>query len=148
MGDYAASADNGVFADGDIAEDGGVGADGGPALDQGGDNGPVRFGLQVTRVRGGPGVFVIDEHNPVSDEDLIFNGHPFADKGVTGYLTVFTNRGVLLYFHKGAYFGAITDLATVKVDKVVDDDVLTENDAVSNLFHFYKLGSWEAGKLP
>jgi hypothetical protein len=53
----------------------------------------------------------------VTDEHVVLDRNPFANKRVAGDLAVPTNFGVLLNFHKRADFGVIADFAAVQIDK-------------------------------
>src|SRR5438093_2195844 len=79
---HRAGADKSARADAYASENDGPRADGCPPLDQCSLELPVRRRLQLTpRVRRG-GMLVVDEHNAVADEDLVFDGDAVTDERV------------------------------------------------------------------
>ena len=118
--DHAAGADDGSGADGKSAEDGGIGSDGGTGFDPRWNDFPVILGLQGTGCVGCPGIFVIDEHDTVSDEDIVFDGNTFADKGVARDFAIFADCRAFLDFNEGTDFSVVTDTAALEVDEVVN----------------------------
>jgi hypothetical protein len=82
--------------------------------------GPIRLG---GRFPGGircAGKVVIYKGDPVTDENLFFDGYPFADKGVATNLAPGPDAGPFLDFDEGADAGLVADLATVEVHEGVD----------------------------
>ena len=73
----------------------------------------------------GPGVEVVDEGNVVTHKDVVLDGDPLANEGMSGDLAVLSDFGPLLNFHKGHDLRAIADRAAVEIDKIVDPDVPT-----------------------
>ena len=47
---------------------------------------PVRFGLEASVRVGGAGIGVVDEHDSMADEHIVFNRHALADERVAGDL--------------------------------------------------------------
>ena len=47
---------------------------------------PIFLGLQFAVGGRGPRITVVDKRHSVPDEDIVFDGHAFADKGVAGNL--------------------------------------------------------------
>ena len=74
--------DQGARADCHAAHDDRPTADRGAATDAGGDDDPIRFSLWLATRRRRARVQVVDEHNPVADEDLVFDVDAFADERV------------------------------------------------------------------
>ena len=122
-GHHATGADDSAFADGEAAEDCGIGAERSFIFNDRGNDLPVGFGLQAAALGSGAGVEVVDEHDAVTDEDLVLDGHPLADEGVTLDLAVPADDGVFLDFDEGTDFGAVANRAAVKVDEFVELDV-------------------------
>lgn len=91
------------------------------------DNSPIRLGLKGTAGVGRPGVPVIDEGDVVADKHPVANGHALADKGVTGYLAVLADYGVLLDLDEAADPRAVADPAAVKVDESEDPHVFSHH---------------------
>ncbi len=115
MSDHAARADDGAFPDRQTAKDRSVAPDGGAALDPCADAGPIRLALQRTRIVCSGGIFVVYENHAVTDKDGVFNGHPFADEGMTGDLDHAADPGALLNLHERADLGPIADLTAIEV---------------------------------
>ncbi len=128
LGDHGAGAYDGVFADSHAAQDRDATADAGSALNQRLPDLPVSFCLQRSLRSGGTGILIVNKDNAVADEDLIFNGHAFADKAVTRDFAVAADGHAFLDFDERADFGSVTDLATVKIYEVVDGYVLAKFD--------------------
>src|SRR5713226_6316898 len=61
---------------------------------------------------------VVDEGYAVAHENIVFNGHPFANKAVTRDLTILANLGVLLNLDKGAYLSVVADFAAIEIDEL------------------------------
>src|SRR5262249_33316733 len=93
---------------------------------------PVGIGLQETVGCGRSGVAVVDEHDAIADEHVIFNSNPFADEGVARDLAATPHKSILLNLHKRADFRFVADLAPVEGHKVVNLDILTQLDVGRN----------------
>src|SRR5208282_4565544 len=87
---------------------------------------PIGFGLQTSASGRGARVRIVNEHHAVANENVVFDGHTFADEGVAGDLAAFTNRSVLLNLYKRANLGFIADFAAVEVDELGKFDISTE----------------------
>src|SRR5271170_3854365 len=87
---------------------------------------PILLGLQAsfrgccTRIR------IIDEHNAMADEDVVFNLHTLANEGVTRYLAAPADSGVLLNFNERPYLGFVADFTSVQVDELRELDPLAK----------------------
>ena len=75
-GHHRAGADRRPGADPDAAEDRRAGADRGAALDHGPQQLPVGLALQLAVGVGRPRALVVDEDDPVADEDLVLDPTP------------------------------------------------------------------------
>jgi hypothetical protein len=124
--DHAAGADQGIFPDGDAAEQDRAGANGGAALDQGGNTIPVGFRLQLSIFIGCARIQVIGKNHVVTDEDILFQGHAFANETMAGNFTAMADARALLDFHKGADFHVVANFATVKVGKGKEPDIFAQ----------------------
>jgi hypothetical protein len=51
----------------------------------------------------------------MSDEDVVFNGHSFANEGVAGDLAAIAYCCVFLDLNKGSYLRVVTDSTAVEV---------------------------------
>src|SRR5258707_15709856 len=74
--------DDCVFADGDSAKQSYTGPDRGAAFDQGYFVTPIVFSLQPAVAVACAWITIVDEHDAVSDKDVVFQGHAFTNKSV------------------------------------------------------------------
>src|SRR4029078_11147717 len=123
----APGADQRAFTDRDVCEDGGSRSDGGASHHACGFDRPVLLRLQFAVGRGCSRERVVDEHDAMADEDVVFDGHPLADECVAGDLASPADPRVLLYFDECADLRLVADLEAVEVDE------LRKTDAVSKL---------------
>ena len=75
---YAAGTDGRPLANDHAAQDGGARADGGPAFDGSRNALPVRLGLRSAIGVGCARKAVVDERDSMTNENLVFDGHPLA----------------------------------------------------------------------
>src|SRR5271157_5485936 len=78
---------------------------------------PVGFGLQFAFATGRPRITVVDEHHPMTDEDVVLDGHSLADERVARDLARLANFGILLHFDKCADLCLISNFTTVEIDE-------------------------------
>src|SRR5207247_7399318 len=111
----------GVGTNGEATEDDRAGSDGCAPLDASGNDCPVGVALQAAG-GGRPRVAVVDEQDPMADEDLVLDGDAFADEAVRGDFAAGADAGVLLDLDESADLGVVADGAAVEVDegRVVD----------------------------
>ena len=88
---HAAGTYERVLTDGYAAQECGTRADGRAALDQRRNTFPIGFRLQTAIRSRGTGKAVVGERDIVADENLIFQGHAFADERVAGNLATVAN---------------------------------------------------------
>ena len=81
VSDHSAGADHCALSNGDASEDDCAAADGCPSLYTGGNDLPIIFRLQAA-VRRRSRIKIVDKHDPVSHEDVVFNGDALTDEGV------------------------------------------------------------------
>src|SRR5262245_11072695 len=93
---------------------------------------PICVSLQLTAGTGRSWIRVIDEHDTMTNEDLILDRHTFADEGMTRNLAAAADNGVLLNFNEGTNLGVIADFTSVQVDEVRELDAFSELDVGSN----------------
>ena len=62
----------------------------------------------------------------MSNEYFILDGHPFADKGMTGNLYPFTNLGTPLNLNEGANFAVVAYFAAIKINEGVNLNIFTQ----------------------
>jgi len=92
------------------------------ALHSRGHNLPVGFGLQPAALRC-PRVQVVDEHDSVADEDIIFDGDPFANKSVGRDLAPVAYKSVLLNLDEGSNLSFIAHRAAIEIDQIRLEDL-------------------------
>ena len=119
LDDNTAGADDGVLTDRHTTENCCVGAYGRPTANIGGDDLPIGFSLEPTGLGGGSGVAVIDEHDTMADENIVFDGDALAYKRMALDFAVSSNGSVFLDFDKGADAAVVADCTTVQVDKII-----------------------------
>src|SRR5262249_59994818 len=117
-GDNAAGTNHRVLTDRNVGEDRCTGTDGGTFSDESRLDSPVLLCFERTVRTCGEGVRIVDERHTVAHENVVLDGHAFADKRVTGDLTVLSDLGVLLNLDEGTDFCVVTDIAPVKVDEL------------------------------
>jgi hypothetical protein len=83
-------------------QDRGAGADRGSPLHCGGDARLVSLGLKLALGAGRAGEAVVDERHPVTDENLIFQRHAFANEAVARDFAPVSIPHTLLYLHERA----------------------------------------------
>ena len=118
LGDHAAGANERALANGDVGENGHARSERCALADAGLFYFPVRFSLYGAVFIGGAGIAVIDEHHPVANKNVVFDGHAFADKGVAGNFAVLADSGVFLDLNESTDLGAIADFASVQIDEL------------------------------
>jgi hypothetical protein len=133
---YAACAHDGARADRNPAHDRSIRSYGGPPFDKGWNNLPILFRLEIAGFIDGPRKPVINEHDPMTYEDLILNDDSLADEGVTLDFAILSDRCIFLDLDKRADPGSIAYGATVEVDEIIENDVFTEDHIGSNFFQF------------
>ena len=79
---------------------------------------PVCLGLERPHCRRGARVSVIDEHDSMTNKDVVLYGDAFANEGVAGDLAAFPDAGVLLNFNKGANLCFRPNFASVEVNEL------------------------------
>jgi hypothetical protein len=119
-------ADNRPLADCHSTQNCYAAADAGATLNQARHGDPVSFGLQRAPGAGRAWMLVVNKSHAMSDEDLIFNGHPFADKSVTGDFAITAYARAFLNFDERADLTAVPNLAPIEIDEVMNDYVATE----------------------
>ena len=88
---------------------------------------PVGLGLEPAVGRRAR-VEIVDEHDPVADEDLVLDRHALADERVALDLASGADHGVLLDLDEGADPGVVADLASIEVNERVQGDVFAQPD--------------------
>src|SRR5215469_5284197 len=114
---YAPRADNSVLSDGHIRKNRGAGTDRSALLDDGSLYFPIAFRLELAFPGRCARIGIVDESDSVADEDVVFDGHAFADEGMAGNLAIPPNGCVLLNFDERANLGVFPDFTAVKVDE-------------------------------
>ena len=120
LGDDGPRADDAAIADFD-GEDGGVGTDGDFGSDGGGS---PEILAALGRAAGLEEV--VDEHDAVSNEAIVTDGHQFTDEGVRLDFAAVADRGVSLDFDKRPDEAVVPNRAAVEIGWLDDLDVLAE----------------------
>ncbi len=113
--DHAARADDGARADGDAAQNRRVAADGSAALHQRCLALPVGSALLTAVGGSGAREAIVDEHDAVTDEDLVFQRHALADERVALHLDFVAEAGAALDLDERADGAVVADGAAVEV---------------------------------
>ena len=71
-------------------------------------------------------MFVVDEHHAVTDENAVFNRHPFSNEGVTRDFDPAPDLGVLLDLDKRADLAFIANFTAIQVGEGIDLDILAQ----------------------
>lgn len=131
--DDAAGTDQRTLTNGDAAEDRGVRTDRGTLLYQGFDAGPVCVCLQTAGGGRRAGEEVVGEHDTMTDENLVFDRHAFADETMRGDFAAASDLRSLLNFDKGPDLGLVANFATVEIRECENTNVLSEFDVGCDL---------------
>ena len=126
LGDHAAGADDRILTNLGVGQNRDARTDGGSFADHRPFNLPIALGLQFTIGSCGARVGVIDEHDAMTDEDIVFDHHAFANETVTGDLAAFADAGILLNLYKCADLCLVPNLAAVQVYKLRESDIFTQ----------------------
>ena len=95
-------------------------------------------------------VTVVDEHHAVTDKDVVFDCHAFADERMTGDFAARAYARVFLNLDKGPQLGFVTDAAAIEVDEVRDADIAAQTDIgteAGGLYDLKMLGNAELTPL-
>src|SRR5262249_38862742 len=129
---YGTRSDNGVRADCHAAHDSRAAANAGAVSYQRGNCLPIVIGLQAAVCGGGAGNFIVDEGNPVTNEDFIFNLDAFTDERMAGDFAATADAGAFLNLDEGTDSGFVSDFAAVEIYKVMNNDVAAQSDIGRN----------------
>src|SRR5260370_22773676 len=106
-----------MFADDQIRRDRRSGTNRGAIFHQRWFYFPIPFGLELAFRIGGTRISVIDEGYAVAHENIVFNGHSFANKAMARDLAILADSGVLLNLYERAYFGVVPHFAAIEIDE-------------------------------
>ena len=112
-GNDAAGADDGILSNRHFCQDRAPGADRSSLLYQGLLDLPIALGLELPGAGCGSRKSIVNKGHVVADKDVIFDGHAFAHKSVTGNLAAAANYRVLLDFDESADLGVVANVAAV-----------------------------------
>ena len=59
----------------------------------------------------------------MTHEDVVFDGHPFADEGMTGHFDVLADMRILLNLDERPDAAVVANPTTVEINEAVDADV-------------------------
>jgi hypothetical protein len=94
---------------------------------------PIGIGLQTAISIGGSRKTIVYECDVVSYENIVFDVHAFADKGMARNLAVLAYASAFLYFHKSSHFATIIYAASVGVHPVENAHIFSELHIVEAL---------------
>src|SRR5207244_1846051 len=100
------------------------------ALDDRALEGPVRVGLELTRLARRAWELVVDEQRPVADEDLVFDLHAATDERVALDLASRADHRITLDLDERSDPGLVADATPVEVRERRDDDPFPEGHVV------------------
>ncbi len=146
---HAAGPDHRFLTNGYATEKCGSRTDGGASFYQGANAGPIRVGLQPPIVVGGARKTIVGESDIVTDENIVFQGHPFANEGVTRNFTAITDFDTFLNLNKSADFYIVPNFTTVEIREVVNTDIFSQlyvrSDSLTRcLQRFFHVGEFTA----
>ena len=124
-----------ALADGYASKNDRAAADRGASLHAGRNDLPICFGLQ-SAVGGGSRVQIIDEHDPVPDENVILDGYTLTDERVRGNLAATSDEGVLLNLNERSDFCIVAKRTAVEIDQIgLEDSDSATQDNVGRYWH-------------
>jgi len=80
----------------------------------------------MARRIGSTRISIINERHPMPDENPGFDCHPFTNERMAADLAVSADLGAFLDFDERSDSGLVSNLATIKINKAVNADVLPE----------------------
>jgi hypothetical protein len=122
MGNDRSSANQGTFANDYARQNDRSAANGCPPLYSRRYDLPVGLSLQPA-ILGCPRVQVIDEHDSVAHEYVVFDRDPFADESVRRNLAAFAYRRIFLHLDEGSDLGIVAHCASIKIDQIRLEDL-------------------------
>src|SRR2546427_2577842 len=128
--DHRAGSHESSRPDSNAAEDDDSGAERGASLYHGSQEVPIGVALGSAFVGSGAGELVVDEENPVPDEDLVLDLNAVADERVARDLAGGADRPPPLDLNEGSDAGVTPDAAAIKVAERPDGHVFPEFDVV------------------
>ena len=79
---------------------------------------------------------IVDERDVMTDEDVVFDVHAFANEGVTRDFATLADRRVFLDFDECANLGFVANFAAVNIDKTGKLHIFPELHVVSDADKF------------
>jgi hypothetical protein len=135
MGYYSSRANQRSFADGDATHNYRSAPDGGAALHSRGHHLPVGLRLE-TAILACPWVKIVNEHDAVAHEYIVFDGDPFANKSVRRDLAPAPDGCIFLDLDKGSYLGVVAHSTTVEIHQIgMEDFDFAAQDYVGRNWH-------------
>jgi hypothetical protein len=117
-----------IFTDRNATKQCGTRTDGSTSFNQRRNALPISFRLQFSLLIGRAGETVIGKHDPMTYKDLVFQGHPFTDEGVTGDFTTVPDFCPFLNLDKGANLDIVADFTSVQIDEILQPDISAQFD--------------------
>jgi hypothetical protein len=139
--DHCARANHRLFAYGHPGKNYGSASNGSSPFDARSHNQPIIFSLQ-SPFHGRARIQIIGEHNAVPDENVVFDGHAFANKRVRRNLATLPDNRILLDLNKRSNFGVIADCTAVEIYQIRLEYLHTvAQDYIGGNWHEEKLRS-------
>jgi hypothetical protein len=95
---------------------------------------PIGIGLQTSVGISCPRKAIVDERYVMTDEDIVFDMHTFANEGMTGNFTILSDGRSFLNLHKRTHLAAIVDATAVGVYEIENLYILANFHVVEGLF--------------
>jgi hypothetical protein len=89
---------------------------------------PVLFCLQLAGASRGARIAIVNERDPMSNEDVVFDRHALANKCVARNLAAVTDLRILLDLYESADLRLIADFTAIKIDELREHYVLAQLD--------------------
>ena len=115
-------ADQRAFSDGNAAENDSTTPDRSATLNSGWHYFPVFLCLE-TSIGSRPGIQIVDEHDAMSNKNIILDRDSFADECMRRDLAAPPDDGVFLHLDKRSHLGFVTDCAAVEVNQIWLEDL-------------------------
>jgi hypothetical protein len=89
---------------------------------------PIGFGLRMAAEDGSARVFVVGEHDPMTDKAVVLHRDPLTDKGMTGNFHPAADADPFWGLDEDANLALVADFAAIQIDECVQLDVAADVD--------------------
>lgn len=122
MGDHGSSANKCTFSDRNARQNDRSASDRCTSFYPSRHDLPVRLGLQPAIIRRAR-IQVVDEHDPMADKDVIFDGDPFANESVRRDLAPTSNKRIFLNLDEGSDLCLVAHTTAIEIDQIRLEDL-------------------------